>query len=92
MGKSQSKESQIQSQSKPVVPSTDDDDDDDIEIIEEIKIKPYAETINANSGCYAVKSGDLWRRAFVVSVSNSYGKPGEEVSLYVPIMFWFSGE
>ena len=78
-GESKATAAQVQ---RPAADKSADDSDDDIEIIEEIKIKPTVKRVVAGMECYAVRSGDLWKRGIVVQVIGSAGgRESDEVSM-----------
>ncbi|XP_067933673.1 histone-lysine N-methyltransferase eggless-like [Watersipora subatra] len=67
------------SQARVTSANTSVETDDDIEIIEEREIPPANKRIAVGSMCYAVKNGDLWRKAFVTEIYPSpTGQPADE--------------
>ena len=51
----------------PADASNNDRDDDDIEIISEVKTKPVIPDIKVGMNCYAVRHGDLWKKAIITA-------------------------
>lgn len=74
---SQSKTSQVKGNSTS---ATESPEDDDIEIIDEVMMKPANKAIVVDGTCFAVKTGDLWKKATVLGVyPSATGSLADEV-------------
>lgn len=74
---------QTKDEPKPSMSVTDTkerDGDDDIEIINEVKPKPLIPNITVGMRCYAVKHGDLWKKAIITAETPSSSNPPGKVT------------